>query len=173
MSITAACRRLAATLLALATSAVCAQYSTPMRNVENPDRTPYQNAIYFTIDPPYLNNFGFFPTPAGSRYILEFVSISCVTPSATDVFPQVYLNVSRNVPSGTTGYAIPSVNMTRTGPAAFGGYVWGGSAMIKAFADPSPYDAGGGSAIYLNVFHSEPSLRASCSAAITGHSLAN
>jgi len=45
--------------------------------------------------------------------------------------------------------------------------------MVKVFSDPSPYTTGGGSAIYLNVFHSDTSVRPSCSAAVTGHSLAN
>ncbi|MBX9794275.1 MAG: hypothetical protein K2Y02_08275 [Burkholderiaceae bacterium] len=144
-----------------------------VQNVDNPDRTPYQNSTYFTIDPPYVNNFGYFATPSGSRYFIEFVSLSCVTPSAADSFPQVYLNVSRNVPSGTNGYAIPVLTMTRTGASPFGGYVWGATAMVKVFADPSPYETSGGSAIYFNVFHSDTSVKPSCNATVTGHSLPN
>ena len=161
-------------LCGLCTSPLQAQTRAALvQNVDNPDRTPYQNSTYFTIDPPYVNNFGYFATPSGSRHFIEFVSLSCVTPSASDTFPQVYLNVSRNVPTGTIGYSIPVLAMTRTGTSPFGGYVWGATAMIKAFGDPSPYESNGGSAIYLNVFHSDTSVRPSCSAAITGHSLAN
>jgi hypothetical protein len=162
--------RFAAVVACIATPAV-AQYSTPMKNVDNPDRFPYQESNYFTIDMPYKNAFGYFPTPSGKRYVIEHVNLSCSTPSATDTFPQVYLTVSKNVTNGTIGTAVPLAPPQKTGTAAFGGYAFFSASSVKVYADPSPYDANGGSAIYLNVFHTDTSVKPGCSAVITGHSV--
>lgn len=166
-------RVLTLSALLFAGSVQAVDYSTPVRNVENPDRFPYQESAYFTIDTPYVNNFAYFATPSGKRYIVEFVSISCVTPSASDSFPQIYLNLSKTVSGGTIGYGIPLQGLTRTGTSPFGGYIYSGAMTVKAYGDPSPYDAGGGNAIYLNVFHADTTVRPSCSAAVTGHTVSN
>ena len=39
-------------------------------NVDNPDRMPYQETVNVSIQPPYVNGFAFFPTPAGKRVVL-------------------------------------------------------------------------------------------------------
>jgi hypothetical protein len=142
-------------------------------SAENPDRSPYQESVSVSITTPYVNNFASFPTPSGYRFILQWVSITCTTPSNADSFPNVYLNVSKNVPSGTIGFGAHVISMEKRGTSFFGGYVWSGTANILAYADPSPYVAGGGSAIALNIFHTDTTVVADCSAIITGHTISN
>jgi hypothetical protein len=159
-------------MLAGAAGAVHAQYSTPMRNVENPDRFPYQELGSASLPPPFLNGFATFPTPAGKRYIIEHVSVNCSTPSASDTFPQALLTVVKVLsPSSYQSYPVINVPMERRGLAAFGGYVWSGNAQLKAYSDPNPFDSTGGSAISLNIFHTDTSVAASCNAVVSGHTI--
>jgi hypothetical protein len=151
-------------------------YSTPMRDVENPDRSPYQETASFTLDPPFVNGFGNFSTPIGKRYIIEYVSITCSSPDNFDSFPQVYLGVRKIISSSvTSGTSVPLMSLVRTGGAAFGGSAFFGGMKLKAYSDWDPFAAGGtgGQAISLNVFHTDASVQAACLATITGHTLSN
>lgn len=152
--------------------AALAQYSTPMRNVDNPDRFPYQEFNFFSLDMPYVNGFGYFPTPPGKRYVIEFVSLSCTTASAADTFPQQYLVVTKAVSSTmTTSSNIMLAPMVRGGSGAFGGYVWSSQTQLKAYTDANPFSADGSGSTYLNVFHTDTSVRASCQATMVGHAV--
>lgn len=153
-------------------SAVAAEKLTPVFDVENPDRSAYQQVTSFTISPPFVNNFASFPTPQGVRYVVEYVALACTTPSVIDEFPQALVLVRVNTASGgSTTYSVPSLIMTPTGSGAFSGYVWSGSAQVKLYADPDK-SVSGSSAILLNVFHTEFSVTANCSATVTGHTVA-
>lgn len=143
-----------------------AQYATPMRNIDNPDRQPYQESVFVTIAPPYVNNFAFFPTPAGKRVVVEWVSLGCSSTSASDVFPQVQLNVTRSA-----GNLVPMslAPMTRTGSGVFLGNVSIGQTALKAYSEPQAGAPDGGSGMYLNIFHAESAQTAYCTATIVGH----
>ena len=147
-------------------SAFAAEKLTPVFDVDNPDRMPYQETVSFSINNPFVNQFGNFPTPEGMRYVVEFVAVQCQTPSATDVFPQALLTVGRNASNGQVLNTAPVLIMTRTGPGGLSGYVHSGSAQVKLYADGV-----GGSSIYINVFHTEVQQTANCFATVTGHAL--
>jgi hypothetical protein len=159
-------------MLAGAAGSSLAQYSTPMRDVENPDRFPYQERAVGTIDAGFVNTFALFPTPTGKRYVLEYVWVSCTTPSASDTFPQALLSITKIVsPSSTQGFAVTSVALERRGPSFSGGWIWSGDAQLKAYSDYNPFAAGGGNAISLNIFHTDASVSATCTAVVTGHTV--
>lgn len=161
-----------ALVFAGAAGSAYAQYSTPMRNVENPDRFPYQERGSTTMAPPFLNGFISLPTPAGKRYIIEHVSVTCFTPSAGDVFPQALLIITKAISSNSSeSYSVLNVPMERRGPGAFSGYVWAGNAQLKAYSDPIPFVANGGSGILLNIFHTDTSVTSSCNAVVSGHTI--
>lgn len=149
-----------------------AQYASPMRDVENPDRFPFMASASGRLEPPFVNGFVQFATPLGRRYILEQVSLQCTTPSATDQITTVTLSTQLNQGNVSTGYGAPAVQMTRRGPAAFGGYSWTGHALVKMYADPDTFSADGGKAISLNIFHTESNVLVTCSGLVTGHSVA-
>ncbi len=160
------------TALALVAGAAQAQFSTPMRNVENPDRFPYMERGATTINVNVVNNFITFPTPAGKRYIIEYVSVNCTSPSGSDSFPQVFVQVARAVGSNSvTNLQANAVPMERRGPAPFGGFIYAGSASMKLYADPLPFDPTGGNGILLNIFHSDFSVSPTCSALVSGHTI--
>lgn len=160
-----------AALVALA-GAAQAQFSSPVRNVENPDRFPYMERGSTTIQTNVVNGFMLFPTPAGKRYIIEYVSVTCSTPSASDTFPQVILSVTRAVSSNTVQFvSFHPVAMERRGPGPFSGWVHTGGANVKAYSDPSPFEPGGGNGISLNIFHTDFTQQATCTGVVTGHTI--
>jgi hypothetical protein len=161
-----------ATLLALAAGTASAQYSTPMRDVENPDRSAFMASANGTLDAPFVNGFLFFATPAGRRYFIDYVTLNCTTPNVGDGFSQVLLGTRQNVTNGSIGYVAPAIVMERRGPAPFGGYIWSGTANVKMFSDADQFTAGGGSSISMNIFHTDTTSRATCSGFVYGHSLA-
>jgi len=166
-----ACHAFTLLLLALAGPA-SAQFSTPMRDVENPDRAPFMASASGNLEAPFVNGFLFFPTAAGRRYFLDYVSLNCTTPNAGDVFTQVLLGTRQNITNGSIGYVAPAIVLERRGPAPFGGTIWSGTASVKMFSDPDAFTAGGGTSISMNIFHTDTSSRATCSGFVYGHSLA-
>lgn len=167
--------RIAATiagLSALVALPAMAQFASPVRDVDNPDRQPYQERGSVTISPGIVNGFINFPTPTGKRYVIEFVSVQCTTSSATDTFPQVLLTVTKiTSPSSTFSFGTNVVSLEKRGPAFFGGDVHAGSANVKMYSDYSPFTAGGGNGISFNIFHSDASVSASCVGVVTGHTI--
>lgn len=162
----------AALLLAAAVLPAQAQYSTPMRNVENPDRSPFMISAFGTLDSPFINGFVQFATPLGSRYFIEYATLTCTTPSASDQITQAILSVQqRTSATSSVGFGGPVLTMTRRGPAPFGGYIWAGSAELKMFSDPAIGTTDGGSAISFNIFRTDSTLRVTCSGLISGHTL--
>lgn len=166
MRLTASIARTAALAAALCPLAALAQYSTPMRNVDNPDRLLYQESVFVSLQPPYVNGFAFFPTPAGKRVVIEWVGLSCSSSSASDVFPFVSLIVTR---VGGGQLSMPLAPMVRTGSGVFIGNVSVGQTSLKAYSEASAAAPDGGTGIYLNIFHSESSQTANCNATLTGH----
>lgn len=148
-----------------------AQYATPMRDVENPDRFPYMVSASGSLESPFVNGFVQFATPAGRRYIIEQVSLQCTTPSATDQITTVTVNTRLNQGNVAIGYGAPAIQMSRRGPAPFGGFVWSGHALVKMYADPDSFTPDGGRAISMNVFHTESNVTVACNGLVTGHSV--
>ncbi|MBV8037122.1 hypothetical protein [Roseateles sp.] len=169
-----AARPLLVLLFAIGAGPAAAQYSTPMRDVDNPDRAPYQESVSFTLDPPFANGFALFPTPPNKRYVIEFVSIACTSTAASDSFPQVYLGVRKIIsPTTTSGASVPLAPLQYSGPAVFGGNAYYSATHLKAYSDWDPFASGGsgGNGIFLNVFHTAASAGASCLGTITGHTI--
>ena len=137
------------------------------------DPLPYAETASVTMSPPFVNNFIFFPTPKGHRYIIEQASVSCTTPSNTDVFTQALLQTKKIINANTTtGQSSPVVVLEKRGPAPFGGYIWTGSAHVTVISDADPFTADGGTAISFNIFHTEPAAAGLCSATLYGHTQA-
>jgi hypothetical protein len=61
----------------------------PVVNSENPDRSPYVEALYDTI-PEGTASWTFpLPVPANKRVVIEHIAVRCTTTSPTDTFPDV------------------------------------------------------------------------------------
>lgn len=161
---------LPALVLAAAASSASAQYSTPMRDVENPDRSAFQINASGVLDPPFVNGFVFVPTPLGKRYFIEYITMSCAL-TATDTITQVFIGTRQSVTTGSLGFSSHGLVLTRRGPGPFGGTIWTGSAAVKLYSDPDNFSTDGGTNISFNVFHTEAASRGSCSVYVSGHTL--
>lgn len=161
----------AALVAATVATPVLAQYSTPMRDVENPDRSMFMQNSNASLAPPFVNNFMFFSTPSGKRYFLEQVALTCQTPSASDQIVQAQVSTTMNSGTIIQGISGPQIIMERRGPAPFGGYIWTGSAMVRMYSDADAFTPGGGSGISFNIFHSDTTVTASCYGMVSGHTL--
>lgn len=158
-------------LASLAATHAGAQYASPMRDVENPDRFPFMVNASGSLEAPFVNGFVQFATPLGRRYVVEQVSLSCTTPSATDQITSASLSTRITQGNTSFGYSAPVLQMQRRGAAPFGGYVWTGHALVRMYSDPDTFSADGGKAISLNVFHTESNVTVSCSGFVSGHTV--
>ena len=166
-------RRLAAALaFAGLAGPAAAQYSTPMRDVENPDRAPFTMSANGGPSSPYINGFVQFATPLGFRYFIDQASLVCTSASSTDEITLVQLSTLQKTGANfLQSSSITPFIMTRVGPAPFGGWYWTGTAQLRAYSDPNVFDTNGGRSILYNIFHTEASSTTSCSGTIVGHTL--
>lgn len=125
---------LAAALLAPA--AADAQFSQPMRDVENPAQTAFLLRGNFSPtnsgDLTALHDFG--PVPAGKRLTIESLGLRCFTGSTANA---MYANVTfrmRNSPSEGLQNATFPIEMVRQGLIS-SNVVWVGSLSGRAFHD--------------------------------------
>lgn len=158
-------------LASLAATPASAQYAAPMRDVENPDRFPFMANASGSLESPFVNGFVQFATPLGRRYVIEQVSLSCTTPSASDQITSVSLSTRLNQGNISIGYSAPVLQMSRRGAAPFGGFVWTGHALVKMVSDPDTFSPDGGKAISLNIFHTESNVTVSCNGFVGGHTV--
>jgi hypothetical protein len=74
-----------AVLALLAPAAGLAQYSTPMRDVENPAHSPLRFSKEIDIAGSAFAQASLGNVPAGKRYVIELISVSCVFFSAAEL----------------------------------------------------------------------------------------
>uniref|UniRef100_A0A831XLY0 Lipoprotein n=1 Tax=Geobacter metallireducens TaxID=28232 RepID=A0A831XLY0_GEOME len=139
-------------------------------NSENPDRSPYrERALNITIPVNFVNGIASFPTPEGKRYVIQYVAVSCYTPSASDSFRAILSAYKRTSPSSADIFNIPLPPLQGVA-APFGGYLWNGSANLLVYADPG---LAGGSGLNINISHMDFSVEAGCNAYVFGHTVDN
>jgi hypothetical protein len=75
-----------AAILLLSSTAVLAQYSTPMRDVDNPARQPWScDVLNYMPNVTDRNSFSCPAVPAGKRLVIEFVSIRIQLPAGINI----------------------------------------------------------------------------------------
>lgn len=155
----------AAALLAASASA---QRSTPVRDVENPARSPL--AATGSVDVP-VGFTGSFNTSlvtldADQRYVLEFASVRCTTPSG-NAPTTVSLGIVENTAGGgviTRPFEIP-LRLQGTTPGGTSTYV--GALATRLYADSGL----GGVAVRGNVAREESTGSTQCNFNLSGHTI--
>lgn len=151
-------------LVVCATSAF-AQYSSPVRDVENPARTPFWGHASGSFSPNFQNailNLGV--VPIGQRLVMEHVSIYC-TMDADDNVSLATVSVTKNSGGGGwTSWSVP-ILVQKQGATWDGHVQWVGSQVVNLYSD------GVGSSTYVNIFHSKTTSTPSCTASVAGHTL--
>jgi hypothetical protein len=154
------------TLIAAVLS-VCAwaQYSQPVRDVENPARTPVWGYASGTIDVGWVNVLLDVTTVAsGQRLVLEYASVSCTT-DADDNISRVTISIYKKTPTGWTSYGVPLV-VQKQGNTYDGKASFSVSQLVRLYSD------GIGNTTSIDVRHSKTTATASCYAVVNGYTLA-
>lgn len=143
-----------------------AQYSTPVRDVENPARTPYASSGTTTVDPGFVGVFGtpIATVPTGKRLVVEFASVSCTTDSGNPV-TVTSLGIVQRVSTGTItrNFQIP---IQSQGSGAFGA-VYVGALATRLYADPGLSDVG----VITSVQRTNGTGTTNCSFSVSGHTI--
>lgn len=153
-------------LLTLASSApLMAQYSQPVRDVDNPARTPYRSMRDGTIDLNFVNKwYSAASFPAGQRLVVEQVSITC-TMDADDNVASATISISR--PSGGGMYVTDYVPILvpKQGTTWNGKSVWTVSQSVRLYTDA-------GHAPDVGIHHSKTTSTPYCAVYVSGYTFA-
>lgn len=142
-----------------------AQYSTPMRDVENPARTPVTVSTNATLSPGIGGSFGnpIYTVPAGKRLVLEFVAVNCTSPGGGRA-NLINIGVIQALGGGSFTTRSFALTITDHGTDAFGTRHSTASQLVRLYADSAPFTS-----VNLGVSRSEASATMTCSADISGH----
>ena len=159
-------RLLAFVLFALALSTTgFAQYSQPVRDVENPARTPIWGYSASTISVGYVNTLIDLTTvPVGQRMVIEHVGVTCTTDGDDNISRATVWIFKKNV-AGYSSYGMPLV-VTKQGNTYDGKASWAVSQSLRIYSD------GVGNTTTVDVRHSKITANASCYAVLSGYTLA-
>jgi len=153
-------------LIAIALSTIgFAQYSQPIRDVENPARIPIWGYAYETIPVGFVNTMLDVATVAsGQRMVIEHVAVNCTT-DADDNMSRVTIGIYKKTPTGWSNYGVPLV-VQKQGNTYDGKASWTASQSVRLYSD------GIGSPTSIDVRHAKTTATASCFAVISGYTLA-
>lgn len=153
------------TLIAVAFSATAlAQYSQPIRDVENPARTPFWGSASGTIDVNWVNtilNAG--SVPSGQRLVIELVTINCTT-DTDDTIARATILVFKAIGGNWSSWEVP-ILVQRQGSTWNGKATWTASQPVTLYSD----GLAAGSAVSVNILHSKTTATASCWTFVSGH----
>lgn len=125
-------------VLILSASAM-AQYSSPVRDVENPGHSPFWavGSVNLTAGG-FSGSFGtsIATVPAGKRVVLEYVGVSCET-APGDSITEVRLQIPRNLGGGASQLIGFPLSVSRQGNATFV-QKWVGAGPVKLYAENTP-----------------------------------
>ena len=150
----------------LLTTSALAAYSTPVRDVENPARTPVADSGTTTVDPGFVGVFGtpIAEVPENTRLVVEYVSVSCTTNAGNPVVV-TSLGVVEAVASGTItrNFQIP---IQYQGTGAFGA-VYVGALATRLYADRGFSGVG----VISAVQRANGTGTTSCTFSVSGHTV--
>lgn len=124
-------------LIAAAFSAsALAQYSQPVRDVENPGHFPFFGSAGIQIAPGSASLYGvtIATVPVGKRVVLEFVAVACDTAPA-DSITDVRIQIGRVTSTGSNATAPVPFPVARQGDATSSSQKWAGASPVKLYAD--------------------------------------
>ena len=163
-------KKLFCELLVLAFAMTCgtafAQYSSPVRDVENPAQNPFMAYGYDSSNQGITNFFVALDplVPANKRLAIDLVTVSCTSSSTDDIF-KAFLWIYKKEPSGYSGQGMP-VPIIRQGTTYDGKVTWTTAQPMRLYHDGST-----GQKLYLDVYHknySEASGSCTCVAKVVG-----
>jgi hypothetical protein len=147
-------------------ASVLAQYSQPVRDVENPARTPFWGWNSGTIELNSMNvQLMVGIVPVGQRLVIEHVAVNCAT-DADDNISLVQITVYKKTgPLSFSGAQVPVV-VQKQGTNSGGKGSWTVSQALRLYSDGiASY------AHWVTVNHSKLTATAYCFAVVSGYTL--
>jgi hypothetical protein len=142
-----------------------AQYSQPVRDVENPARTAVWGHDSGTIDIGWANvMLDMMTVASGQRLVIEHVAVNCTT-DADDNISRVTIWINKKAATGMSSYSVPLV-VAKQGTTWDGKGSWTVSQSLRLYSD------GGGGSTSIDVRRSKTTATATCFAVISGYTLA-
>jgi hypothetical protein len=125
-------------LLAGLSLPVLAQYSTPMRDVENPARTPVRVLTSVNVAAMFGGSFGnpIYQVPAGKRLVIDFLSVRC---TSADPIDSVSLAVSEATGGGSATQRPQPLSLTAGPNDIYGNRTWTFSQAVMLYADSTAF----------------------------------
>ncbi|MBI3681031.1 MAG: hypothetical protein HY235_11620 [Acidobacteria bacterium] len=142
-----------------------AQYSQPVRDVENPARTPFTAYASGGIPVNWVSQLISVGTvPAGKRLVIESVGVSCTT-DTDDNISLVTINVITGTLQGW--YSVPfPIAIQKQGTTFDGKASWVASQPVRLYSDGVNYNT------QVAISHAKVTAAASCFAFVSGHTIA-
>jgi hypothetical protein len=141
-----------------------AQYSTPVRDVENPARSMF----LVTADVDLTNGQFFIPAttafiPAGKRLTLEFISVNCSAPAEQNL--QLFMQLRQ--PGGTFSRAVRIPMTSLPVPLLPDSLEWSAGQLVRLYADHHP-----GGSVQLAIARNGNGLgNVNCDVHLSGHTV--
>ena len=147
-------------------AAAIAQYSQPVRDVENPARTPFWGYAFGTIDVNWVNNiFNVGTIPVGQRLVIEHVAVHCAMSDADSIL-HVTITVYKKSNGGWASWQIPLLSQKQGLDPFTGKISWLTSQQVRLYSDGVS-----GANVGVSVSRSFTGASASCWATVSGHTI--
>jgi hypothetical protein len=114
-----------------------------IHSLDNPAFTAFQNSATVALEPGYAGVFGtpLADPPAGTRMVIDYVSVQCQTPPRTSINSAVV---------GATELVTPTLALGRTfqiplrdqGVDVFGNAIFVGGLSVRLYSDPALFGSG-------------------------------
>lgn len=123
----------AAATLGLLATAASGQYSTPIRDVENPARTRFMDSGSVVLTPGMAGATGDIASvPAGKRLVIEQASVRCWQEAGNIITTRIVVTHVNGTLSTSINFDIP---VRYQGEDLFDGRIFVGSMMTRLYAD--------------------------------------
>lgn len=156
-------------VLILFNALAIAQYSTPVRDVENPARTPLQDYGNATFPMNFINTqISLASLPSGQRLVIEYVSVRCET-DADDNISRVSIGVYKKTGGGGWAQYYFPITVQKQGNTYDGKASWVAAQSMRLYSDSV---LAGSTAHYVDVRHAKTASTPTCSAFLSGYTIA-
>ena len=157
-----------ALLLALAAVPAMAQFSTPIRDVENPARSPFRASATINVAAGFAGvlHSPLASIPENRRLVIETVSVRCASAVGNNI---VYsdIRVTERVGLGSTGHVF-QVPIRFQGTDPFSGPTWVGVLSSRIYSDAG---LGGFASVNGGVIRETGTGTAFCTYSISGYTI--
>lgn len=162
------CRALALGMVLFAGPSA-AQFSTPVRDVENPARSPFWATLTLTINPGFVGflNNPFATVPAGRRLVLEHASVRCSGPQ-NNPMTRATLNVTQRIDANNAQLRPFEIPLSPQGDDPFVGPTYAGSLATRIYSDAGLNNTSG---VRIDGLRANGVGTTTCTFSISGHTI--